>query len=190
MRLHEVFLTEQEVDIVTVSAIKAQTGTKEKIDRWLSDYGLPPSPPVDELVVLLTVKDDNIPYDNGVFFDEMIYTVDTSNWQLSISDGEYGNRMLVANFMSVELGKLQDHYLENIGDDYLETEEGDVEFEFVMCSDVGEEWTQEDLEEMKLSLASYIPSISFQEQVVGVMSVEQFLQLSNGLPVIDDREMA
>lgn len=192
MRINEAvcFLTEAEADAVTVSAIKAQTGTKEKLDNWLKDFGMEESPPLDELVVMLTVKDGSVEYGEGDFFDEMVYVVETSSWELSMIDGDYGNKMLVGNFMSTELGKLQDHYLDILGDDHLEAEEGDVEFEIVLCSDVSEEELDNiDMAELKLSFSTYIPSITFQENVVGVMSVDQFLQLSNGLPIINDREI-
>lgn len=193
MRLYEAFqdttvLNEAPLDVMTVSAIRAQTGTKEKIDRFLADFGLDEAPEIDELMLLLTVKEDPVEYEGGNPNNDMVYRVDTSTWELFFDDGNFDNTMLVANFNSKELGKLRDYYLETLGDDSLDIDKGDTEFEFVLCSDVGE-LNEDEAEEMFLSFNSYLPEISFQEQTIGRMTADQFLYLSNGMPIVNDKEI-
>ena len=193
MRLFEAFgqdtvIMEQEIDVMTVSAIKAQTGTKEKLDRFLADFGMDESPEIDELVVLLTAIDGNIEYEAGSLRSDLVYRVDTSTWELSLEDGDFGNTMLIGTFYSNEMGDLRDHYISVIGDDTLDAEEGDTEFTFVICPDVGE-LTADEAEEMFLSFSNYVPYVAFQEQTIGVMTPDQFIQLANGADIIDDREM-
>jgi len=193
MRLYEALenqfmITEAPLDVMTVSAIKAQTGTKEKIDRFLADFGLDEAPDIDELLLLLTVRDENVDFENGDPNNDMIYKVDTSEWELFFDDGDFDNTMLVASFNSQELGKLRDYYLEVLGDDSLDIEKGDTEFNFVLCSDVGE-LEEDEAEEMFLSFTSYIPEVSFQEQTIGTMTGDQFLYLANGMPIVNDKEI-
>ena len=193
MRLYEALenqfmITEAPLDVMTVSAIKAQTGTKEKIDRFLADFGLDEAPDIDELLLLLTVRDENVEFENGDPNNDMIYKVDTSEWELFFDDGDFDNTMLVASFNSQELGKLRDYYLEVLGDDSLDIEKKDTEFNFVLCSDVGE-LDEDEAEEMFLSFTSYIPEVSFQEQTIGTMTGDQFLYLANGMPIVNDKEI-
>ena len=63
-------LEEQETyDVVTVAGIKAQVGTKEALDNFLGDYGIPTCPPQDELVVLLVAKDEEVSYNKGTLYN-------------------------------------------------------------------------------------------------------------------------
>jgi len=193
MRLYEALenqfmITEAPLDVMTVSAIKAQTGTKQKIDRFLADFGLDEAPDIDELLLLLNVRDENVEFKNGDPNNDMIYKVDTSEWELFFDDGDFDNTMLVASFNSQELGKLRDYYLEVLGDDSLDIEKGDTGFNFVLCSDVGE-LDEDEAEEMFLSFTSYIPEVSFQEQTIGTMTGDQFLYLANGMPIVNDKEI-
>ena len=193
MRLYEALenqfmITEAPLDVMTVSAIKAQTGTKEKIDRFLSDFGLDEAPDVDELMLLLTVREEPVEYEGGNENNDIVYRVDTSTWELFFDDGDFDNTMLVASFNSRELGKLRDYYLEILGDDSLDIEKGDTEFNFVLCSDVGD-LDEDEAEEMFLSFNSYLPEVSFQEQTIGRMTADQFLYLANGMPIVNDKEI-
>lgn len=177
------------MDLVTVSAIKAQVGTKRKIDNLLADFGVNECPADEELLVLLTGVDGKVDSATGNVRDDIRYKVDTSSWSISLEEGDFNNTMLVATFYSKELGQLRDSYVDMLGDDTeFDIDEGDTEFTLVLCSDVGDV-DDEDLDQLVLSFSGYIPFITFQSQVVGVLSSEQMLSVLNGLTITQAKEM-
>lgn len=194
MKLNEAFAIVNEadtsnMDVFTVSAIRAQTGTKEKIERFLADFGLGDCPDGDELITLLTAAEDNIPYDQGNVNDDTRYSVDTSGWSLEVEEGDYGNQMLVATFYSRELGQLRDEYINTLGDDeLLDHEEGDYEFTLVLCSDIGE-YDQYEVDQARLSFSGYIPNVVFQTQIVGVLTSDQVVAVLNGMTISEAKEL-
>lgn len=194
MKLNEAFAIVNEadtsnMDVFTVSAIRAQTGTKEKIDRFLADFGLGNCPDGEELITLLTAAEDNIPYDQGNIKDDTRYSVDTSGWSLEVEEGDYGNQMLVATFYSTEMGQLRDEYINRLGDDdLLDQEEGDYEFTLVLCSDVGE-YDEYELDQARLSFSGYIPNVVFQTQIVGILTSDQLVAVLNGLTISEAKEL-